>query len=108
MSIERLELPDEFEGLPNRVIERAQSEAEAMLPGTLVPRLGQARAEAVLTNATAHVLYVTKAGTTEPPLAVPLDRWSASPYGQQVATTLALLSKPTGRTRAFPISSSEP
>jgi len=108
VSLELLELPDEFEGLPDRVIANAMSRAEAMLPNSIVRDLGQERAEQVLVAATCHVLTITRAGTGEPPMPVPVEEWTGSAYGQEVKQALGLMGKPNGRTRVFPFSSTEP
>lgn len=108
MSLELLELPDEFEGLPDRTIRAAQARAESLLPSNIVAHLGQERAEQVLVAATCHVLTVTRAGTGDTPLPVPVEAWTGSAYGQEVKQALSLMPKPTGRTRVYPFSSTEP
>lgn len=108
MSVDLLTLPDEFEGLPERVRERAFDRAEAQLPANIVAVLGQARAEQVLVDATAHVLTMSGEGTengTRP--SVPGKPWAGSSYGHEVERALALMGKPSGRTRSLPISSGE-
>jgi hypothetical protein len=106
ITADRLTLPDEFEGLAEAVIARAQARAEAMLPANIVAHLGQAVAEQTLVSATCHVLEVTRAGTGERPAASVTD-WHGSAYGSEVTATLTLMAKPTGRTRAFPIHSAQ-
>jgi hypothetical protein len=103
---EILTLPTEFEGLPEQVRSAAFDRAEAMLPANILAHLGQARAEQVLVEATCHVLTVTGAGTGEPKTGAVIG-WKGSPYGSIVEQELGLMPKPTGRTRATPISSGE-
>ena len=103
-----LTLPDKFEGLPERVRERAMDRAEAQLPATAVAVLGQARAEQLLVSATAHLLTMSGEGTGEEPRHIdPKRPWSGSPYGAEVERELAFMGKPTGRTRSLPITSGE-
>ena len=103
-----LTLPDEFEGLPERVRERAFDRAESMLPASLVATLGQERAEQVLVSATAHVLTMSGEGTGEAPRpSVSGKPWSGSAYGAEVERELALMGKPNGRTRSLPVTSGE-
>lgn len=106
MTAALLELPTEFGGRPDQVIRAAQDQAESMLPANLVAVFGQARAEQMLLAATCHVLTVTRAGTGEETRPAPMG-WAGSGWGESVAAALGQHHKPTGRTRAFPLSTGE-
>jgi hypothetical protein len=102
--VELLELPAPFEGLPYARRQLAFDAAEAMLPAAaLLATLGQGVAELVLVNAAAH--WLVKNGDGQPEHRTDTDTagvWSGTTYGDVVATTLAKLAKPSGRTRRFP------
>lgn len=104
--VELLELPPEFAGLPYAQRRDAQRWAEAALPYAKLAAIGEAVAEQVLVQATAHHLATTAPGSSFRERSGSPENtglWAGSEYGDAVAAALAThLPRASGRGRAYP------
>jgi len=100
-----VDLPDALEGGPPDRPVRAVEVATGMRPvAALTATLGAAQRDLAISLAAAHHLVTTDPSLAPGPHSSPASsgQWAGSLYGDQVATILARLARPTGRGRALP------